>query len=141
MPIHQTWRFYMESVVRQARRSRQSAEASSRQGIVGVPQRPAAPGHADEAVGLGYSGRTTPSRLNASSRADRAAVSAAQAAPSFPCPVRTILKHAHLRPNKSMEPTSVSVTAPLSRELLRTSRATGRKAPPPLRLARSVAHL
>ena len=46
-----------------------------------------------------------------------------------------------IRPNNAMEPTSVTVTAPLSRELLRTSRASGRKACSTLGLARSVAHL
>ena len=141
MPREQTGLYKVKGVVRQAKRPRQSAGASSLPGGPRGEEIPAAPGQAGEAVGLGYSGRTTPSRLEKASGAERATVTAAQMAPLFPRRGRTKQAYGHLRSNQSMEPTSGNRPAPPSRELLRTSRAVGRETSPTSALAGSVAHL
>jgi hypothetical protein len=63
MPTQQTWLYNTGSAVRLTRRPGQSAGASSLRGCVFGTEIPATPGHAGEAVGSGYSGRSTPSRL------------------------------------------------------------------------------
>jgi hypothetical protein len=97
MPIQQTKRFSFESVVRLTMRPRQSANLLSRQ--LGARENPVTPGHAGGPVGLGYSGRTTPSRLDSVSSADRAITSAARLALSFPLAALCSLKHGHLDSN------------------------------------------
>ena len=142
MPIQQTGRFYIEGGVRQARRPRQSAGAPSLRGGVGVREIPGTPGHADGPVGLGYSGRSTPSRLGLVSGAHSAHnLRRLLRRPCSPLSGVPLSCMANLESNQSMEPTSLNVSAPSSRELLRTSRAAGRKASPTSSFSRSAAHL
>lgn len=66
MPIQQTKRFYIESVVLLATCPRQSANRLNLQLGISIRKNPVTPGQAGGPVGLGYSGRTTRAAWNQS---------------------------------------------------------------------------